>query len=71
MYTYLRSQGFRTFMLAEAPCFLVAFLIATTFYKFGSLGLELVAFIVTWTVLSAVGNSGPAYLTEKSSTGTP
>lgn len=56
MYTYLRSQGFRTFMVSEAPYFLLAFLIANFFYKWRSFGLELVGFMVTWTIFSAIGN---------------
>jgi hypothetical protein len=57
MYTYFQTQGFKTFMLAEAPYFLVAFLIANAFYKFHSFGLELIGFMATWFVLSAVGNA--------------
>ena len=56
MYTYFRSQGFRSFMVSEAPYFLISFLIANTFYKFHSFGLELIGFMVTWYALSAVGN---------------
>jgi hypothetical protein len=57
MYTYLRSQGFKMFMVAEAPYFLVSFVIANQFYKWRSFGLELIGFMVTWYVLSAVGNT--------------
>lgn len=57
MYTLLRSQGFKTFMLVEAPYFLISFLIANSFYKWRSFGLELIGFMATWVVLSAVGNA--------------
>jgi hypothetical protein len=67
MYTYLRSQGFRTFMVAEAPYFLIAFLIANFFYKWRSFGLELIGFMVTWYVLSAVGNAVVAYIGKQRS----
>ncbi len=65
MYTYFRSQGFRTFMLAEAPYFFIAFLIANFFYKFHSFGLELIGFMVTWYVISAVGNWVVARVTKR------
>lgn len=56
MYTFLRSQGFKSFMVAEAPYFFIAFLIANFLYKWRSFGLELIGFMVTWVVLSAIGN---------------
>ena len=62
MYSFLRSHGFKAFMVAEAPYFLVAFVIANEFYKWRSFGLELVGFMATWYVLSAVGNAAVAYL---------
>lgn len=48
MYTLLRTSGIKSALVAELPGFLVAFLIAHLFYKFGSFGLELVAFMATW-----------------------
>lgn len=48
MYTLLRTSGIKSALIAELPGFLVAFLIAHLFYKFGSFGLELVAFMGTW-----------------------
>ena len=57
MYTFFRSQGFKVFMVAEAPYFLISFLIANQFYKFHSFGLELMGFMATWFVVSAIGNT--------------
>jgi hypothetical protein len=37
----------------QAPCFLVAFVTASVFYKFGSFALECAAFLATWFVLDA------------------
>ena len=56
MYTLIKSVGFRAFLLQEAPYLVIAFLIASLFYKFGSFGVEALAFLATWAVLSAVGN---------------
>jgi hypothetical protein len=56
MYTLIRSVGFRAFLIQEAPYLVIAFLIASLFYKFGSFGVEALAFLATWAVLSAVGN---------------
>jgi len=56
MYTLIRSAGFRTFLIQEAPYLVIAFLIASLFYKFGSFGAESLAFLATWFVLSAAGN---------------
>ena len=65
MYTYFRSQAFRTFMVSEAPYFFIAFLIANFLYKFHSFGLELVGFMATWYVISAVGNWAVAKVTKR------
>ncbi len=35
-----------------------AFIIANEFYKFGSFGLECVAFLITWGVIDFVANRG-------------
>jgi hypothetical protein len=56
MYTLIRSVGFRAFLIQEAPYLVIAFLIASLFYKFGSFGVEALAFLATWAVLSAAGN---------------
>ena len=54
MYTLLRTSGAKSALIAELPGFLVAFLIAHLFYKFGSFGLELVAFMCTWWVATFI-----------------
>jgi hypothetical protein len=56
MYTLIKSVGFRTFLIQEAPYLVTAFLIASLFYKFGNFGVEALAFLATWSVLSAAGN---------------
>ena len=56
MYTLIKSVGFRTFLMQEAPYLVIAFLIASLFYRFGSFGVEALAFLATWSLLSAVGN---------------
>lgn len=66
MYTFLRSQGFASFMTAEAPYFLIAFIIANFLYKWRSFGLELMGFIVTWVVLSAIGNAIVEFVRKQS-----
>lgn len=48
VYTLLRTSGIKSALIAELPGFLISFLIAHLFYKFGSFGLELVAFLGTW-----------------------
>jgi predicted benzoate:H+ symporter BenE len=57
MYTLIKSVGFRAFLMQEAPYLVIAFLIASLFYKFGSFGVEAVAFLATWALLSALGNT--------------
>ena len=54
MYTLLRASGIKSALIAELPGFLVAFIVAQLFYKFGSFGLELVAFLCTWWLATLV-----------------
>lgn len=54
MYTLLTASGIRSALAAELPGFLLALLIAQIFYKFGSFGLELVAFLCTWWVATFI-----------------
>lgn len=54
MFTMLHTLGLPTTLRRELPAFAVAFVIAELFYKFGSFGLELVAFLATWYVLAGV-----------------
>lgn len=54
MYSLFRELPAQRLALEQAPVFLLSFLIANTFYKFGSFGLELVAFMATWFLLDAL-----------------
>ncbi|WP_158770360.1 hypothetical protein [Paraglaciecola sp. L1A13] len=53
MFTFLRAISNRELLLEQMPIFFVSFLIANTFYKFGSFGLEVIAFLATWFVIDA------------------
>lgn len=57
MYTLIRSAGFRIFLAQEAPYLVIAFLIASLYYHWGSFGIEALGFLATWMALSAVGNT--------------
>jgi hypothetical protein len=52
MYSYVKTVGVPTFVVREAPAFVVSFLIAELFYKFHSFTLETLAFLATWYSLS-------------------
>lgn len=51
MYSLIRSHTLRALLVEQLPVFLIAFVIATLFYKFGNFGAEAVAFLATWYVL--------------------
>ena len=53
MYTLFRELSFQRIALEQGPVFLASYLIANTFYKFGSFGIELVAFLATWFIFDA------------------
>ena len=53
MYTLIRSTPLSRLLALVTPSFLVAFAIAEFFYKFKSLALECVAFLLTWLVIEA------------------
>ena len=53
MYTFFRELSNRQMLIEQVPIFAIAFVIANTFYKFGSFGLELVAFMATWFLIDA------------------
>jgi hypothetical protein len=57
MYTLAKELGVRALLVKEAPYLLIAFIIAEMFYKWGSFTREMIGFLVTWTVISFVGNS--------------
>ena len=48
------SVANRQLLIAQMPSFLISFLVANQFYKFGSFGLELVAFLATWFIVDMV-----------------
>ncbi len=54
MYELLQSSSLRHFMIRQMPAFLIAFVVAERFYKFGSFALECIAFLATWWVVDAV-----------------
>lgn len=54
MYHAIRSQEVKKVLAVEGPSLIIAILVASTFYKFGSFLLELLAFLPTWYVLSLV-----------------
>lgn len=54
MFTMVRTLGLPTTLRREMPGLAVAYVIAELFYKFGSFGLELIAFLGTWFVLTAI-----------------
>lgn len=56
MYSLAKELGVRGVLLKEAPYMLISFIIAEMFYKFHSFTKEMVAFLVTWYVISLVGN---------------
>jgi len=48
MYSMMRHAPKSDLLIAQAPAFVIAFAIASFFYKFGSFALECVAFLATW-----------------------
>lgn len=54
MYTLLRAVSTRDLLFQQLPTLGGSFLIAEAFYKFGSFGLEALAFLATWLVLDAL-----------------
>lgn len=57
MYSLFRSMPLRSFLVAQMPTLVTAFVIAEMFYKFKSFTLECLAFLVTWTILDFVVSS--------------
>jgi hypothetical protein len=45
------ARGLPTLILAEAPTFVMAFMVAELLYKWHSFTLECMGFLATWTVL--------------------
>lgn len=57
MYSLVRELGWKTALIGELPYLLMALVIAEQFYKWRSFTLELIGFLVTWFILSAVGSA--------------
>lgn len=56
VYSSIQQHGLGRFVLAEGPQLAVAWLIAETWYKWGSFTLELVGFLATWFLVGAVAD---------------
>ena len=56
MYQLLRSLSGQDLVVQQAPVFVVAFVLASVFYKFGNFALECVAFLATWFVLDLLAS---------------
>jgi len=56
MYSIMKYQGVKKFLVSEMPALGISLLIAETVYKFGSFLLECSAFLVTWYVTSYLFN---------------
>jgi hypothetical protein len=54
MYQLFTSLKGQDLALRQLPVFLVSFVIASLFYKFGTFALECLAFLATWAVLDLV-----------------
>ena len=54
MYTLIKRLTVRELLVFQAPTVAMSLVIAEMFYKFGSFGLEALAFLVTWFVLDAI-----------------
>ena len=56
MYSIIKYQGVKKFLVSEMPALGISLLISETIYKFGSFLLECSAFLVTWYVSSYLLN---------------
>ena len=54
MYQLIHGLTSSELFKRQLPVFLIAFVIAEFFYKFGSFALECLAFLVTWYALDAL-----------------
>lgn len=56
MFQLFRSLSRQQLVLRQLPAFLVSFVIAALFYKFGSFAIECLAFLATWALVDfAIG----------------
>jgi hypothetical protein len=56
MYTILKYQGVKKFLVSEMPALAISLIISEGLYKFGSFLLECSAFLITWYVSSFLFN---------------
>jgi hypothetical protein len=54
MFQAVRALGAMDLAIRQVPVFVVSFLLASFFYKFGSFALETGAFLATWFALDAL-----------------
>jgi len=54
MYTLIRQSSLRALLTVQAPPLLIAFMIASLFFKWKSFALECLGFLVVWFVLDAL-----------------
>ena len=51
MYQLFRHLSHQQLFLRQLPVFVVAFVVASLFYKFGNFAVECLAFLATWAAL--------------------
>lgn len=56
MFSYIQEYGLNVFVKKEAIYLVTSIALAETFYKFHSFLLESVAFLITWYLLSWLGD---------------
>jgi hypothetical protein len=54
MYTMLRNASLSMLISTQAPAFLIAFIIASLFFKWKSFALECLGFLTVWFILDAL-----------------
>ncbi|HEX9889947.1 MAG TPA: hypothetical protein VGA69_10745 [Nitriliruptorales bacterium] len=70
MVTLIRALDTTQVAFRQVVVFAAAFLLAETFYKFGSFTLELFAFLGTWGLLDGVSHALFEWLPGRQRTGT-
>ena len=53
MYSIISNSSLKALLAVQAPPFLIAFVIAAMFFKWGSFALECLGFLVLWFILDA------------------
>jgi hypothetical protein len=68
MYTLIRNSSLRVLLSVQAPPMLIAFAVASLFFKWKSFALECLGFLALWFVLDAAFTAvRAAWLKRKSS----